>query len=265
MNMLDEDGMRGNLDSWFRMQDKVIASNRTEFETEYTWLDKAIELLWDIQIFVNDKNQPLRQRRAQSLDTQRATNVVVNLVNDAMGSLISATRLLLFGAHPDAFALVRSAFEACCYAEYFARHPDTVKSYMELEDLLSTDPTISLGTKLRERKLSIGHVRKELETHDREDRSAFYALLCNFGAHPSPKRVGLRLSSPGGAVLAAVSASTPGWSRADWTHDCAISLIAVAKYAVELLPEHYPEWFASEHSLGERLKSLAHQYRAIKP
>ena len=191
------------------MQDGVVARNRAEFEAEYRWLDEAVELLSDVQIFVNDDPTVIAMRKEPEAGEQDATSTVVNLVNDAMGSLINAIRLLLFGAHADAFALVRNAFEACCYAEHFALRRDKVKAYSELEGLLSQDLQVNLGRELRERGLHFSSIRAELETLDSQDRGRFYARLCNLGAHPSPFRVGLRLSAPKGAVLAPVSVSTP--------------------------------------------------------
>ena len=74
----------------------------------------------------------------------------------------------------------------------------------------------------------------------------------------------LRLSAPGGAVTAAASRSTPKWSRAEWTQNCAGDLMAVAKYALGILFEHYPDWFESEPSLNVRHTSLIAQYEALQ-
>ena len=257
---------RMNLDWWFSAQDHVVATNRAEFEVEYRWLNEAVELLADVQWFVN--GHPVAELRLQQLERNQtehfAANIVVNLVYDATESLISAIRLLLFGAHADAFALVRSAFEACCYAEYFARRPERVEAYMELEDLLSQDPSRALRSHQQKRGLLFGSIRQELEARDSQDRRNFYARLCNFGSHPSPKRVGLRMGARGGAVTAAVSRSTPEWSRAEWTRNCSGDLMAVAKYALDILFEHYVSWFESEPSLSVRHTSLIVQYEASR-
>ena len=202
-------GLLMSLNQWFRRQDDVVAANRAEFAKEFLWLDSAIGLLTDLQLFVNTDAKVSAARMAlESKDPDKylATTLTVNLLNDAMGSLVSATRLLLFGDHPDAYALIRSAFEACCYAEHFVYHPDKTKSYMELEAVLSgsglsTDLEVNLGPELRKRCLEFWRVSKELEIRSGNPVRGFYARLCNLGSHPSPKRVGLRLSPPGGAVL----------------------------------------------------------------
>ena len=256
--------MTVNLDGWFQMQDRVVASNRAEFEREYKWIAAALGLLSDMQAFVNTDPRVVEPRSSQLPTEHLAANVVVNLVNDAMGSLINATRLLLFGAHADAFALVRSAFEACCHAEYFAFQPQRAEAYVELEHLITETPGLNLRAALRKRNLQFGSILSDLEQRDGEDRRSLYAQLCNFGAHPSPVRVGLRLSAPGGAVMAAVSVSTPEWSRASWTQGCATDLMAVVKYAFELLPEHYDAWFAAEVALEERRRSLVQEYQALQ-
>lgn len=255
-----------NLDWWFRAQDQVVSANRAEFEVEYRWLNEAVELLADVQWFVN--GHPVAELRLQQLERNHtdhlAANIVVYLVNDAMGGLINALRLLLFGAHADAFALVRSAFEACCYAEYFALHPEKAKAYMELEDLLSQDAGLDLRNHQRKRGLQFGSIRQYLEKRDDQDRRNFYARLCNFGSHPSPKRVGLRMGARGGAVTAAVSRSTPVRSRAEWTRNCSGDLMAVVKYALGILFEQYPDWFEPEPSLPVRHASLIAQYAALQ-
>lgn len=153
-----------NLDYWFRLQDRVTAANRAEFENAYLWLDSAIELLCDVQMFVNTdpKVQAIRLRvRENDLAKHLATNLTVNLLNDAMGSLVSATRLLLFGDHADSFALIRNAFEACCYAEHFVYRPQKAEPYMELEELLSKSTLssaleVNLQCELQKRYLGIG-------------------------------------------------------------------------------------------------------------
>lgn len=57
--------------------------------------------------------------------------------------------------------------------------------------------------------------------------------------------------------------STPKWSRANWTRGCASDMTAVTKYAVEMIFEHYPEWFAFNSALTDRCKSLAHEYELL--
>lgn len=255
-----------DLDAWFRMQDQAMPINRAEFEQEYRWLSKAVELLFDIQIFVNHNPKMVSWRtkeRDDDLERHNATNVVINLCNDALGSLVNSTRLLLFGTHADAFALLRSAFEACCYAEFFAICPNEVSKHLELEALIKNNPAVNLNSELRKRELLFSSVRTKLEKKDGQNRRGFYARLCNWGAHASPTRVGLRLSPPRGAVLAAASVSTPDWSRAKWTLNCAGGLMAVAKYAFELLFEYYPDWFEGT-PLEQRRKSLVREYDEIE-
>ena len=260
------------LDDWFARQDAVVAENRAEFENEYRWLDSALGLLTELQLFVNSDptvNAIRRKMQAEDRVTYLATTLTVNLLNDAMGSLVSAIRLLLFGDLPDAYALVRSAFEACCYAEHFVYHKDKAESYMELEVLLSTSNLstaleVNLNPELRKRSLEFWRVSRELEKRSGNPVRGFYARLCNLGSHPSPKRIGLRLSPPGGAVLAPVSKSTATWSREKWTLGCASDMIVVAKYAVEMLFEHHADWFASNPRLVDRCNSLAQEFESLE-
>ena len=86
-----------NLDLWFSAQDRVMARNRSEIEDEYRWLNAAVGLLSDVQEFVNTNPNVQTVRKAQGAAKHQASNVVVNLVNDAMGGIVNASRLLLFG------------------------------------------------------------------------------------------------------------------------------------------------------------------------
>ena len=257
------------LDDWFRRQDAVVAVNRSEFEKEYQWLDSALTLLTELQMFVNSDPEVTIARGEMNSETALATTLTINLLNDAMGGLVTGVRLLLFGNHADAFALLRNAFEACGYAEYFVYHPDKAKAYMELEGLLSatkltTALEVNLGQDLRKRGLEFSKVSRELEKRTGIPVKGFYARLCNLGTHASPKRVGLRLSPPGGAVLAAYSRSTELISRKEWTLVCAHDMMIVAKYAVEMLFEHYPHWFVGNQELLECSKSLTAEFTTIE-
>jgi hypothetical protein len=244
------------------MQDDCVSANQAEMATEYAWLDRAVTMLTEMQIFLNHDRVGDIREETQRVDPDKflAETVVINLLNDAQGGIIDATRLLLFGAHPDSYALTRSAFEACAYAEYFAHHPETVSSYMELEALILKNPPVNLRNELASRGLQVGTVMSRLNAADGEDRSGFYATLCNYGGHPSPMRVGLRMSAPNGAVLAAASRSTPDWSRAQWTHNGAISLIHVAHYAMEIAFEKFGDWFVSDSSWQTRREALSHGF-----
>lgn len=257
---------KGSLENWFASQDAAVTKNRSEVVAIYPWLDEAISLITEIQMFVNTDPIVQISRAEQQNDNHAdypAANLVVNLVNDAMGSLVCATRLMLFGAFPDSFALIRSAFEACCYAEYFAIEPSAATAYMELEPLLNKNPEMNLQKELQRRDLLMSNVRRRLQEKDGENRDGFYARLCNLGAHPSPMRVGLRLSLTGGAILAAYSWSTPEINRAWLSQGCARSIAVVTKYALELLFERYPAWFEDAHSLHQQRESLVERYHQL--
>ena len=44
---------KGSLENWFQMQDAAVTMNRLEVAAFYPWLDEAISLLTEIQIFIN--------------------------------------------------------------------------------------------------------------------------------------------------------------------------------------------------------------------
>lgn len=251
---------------WFQAQDLAMNRNHAEAENQFLWIDAAIELITDVQLVVNDDPYVKSLRLAESqqdLESHRAKNLVINLVNDAMGSLVNATRMLLSGAHADALTLIRSAFEACCYAEYFVYHPEKVKTFLEIEEILYVDISQDLGKELRDSHLGIVSIQRSLTNKDKEDRELFYSRLCNLGTHPTSKRIDLRLSQPGGGVTAAVSVSTNDWSRKKLTENCANDLMAVTKYALGIPFESYPDWFTRQDDLKRRLEMLAKDYEKL--
>jgi hypothetical protein len=256
----------GSLEYWFNRQDAAMIKNRSEIEETYLWLDSAVSLITDVQLFVND-DQHVRSirnmQRNQEPEAYLASTLTVNMVNDALGCLVSSIRLMLSGAQTEAFATLRGAMESCCFAELFAIRPKYAVAFMELEPLLAADLRVNIQPKMRPRGLLIGSVMKKLQGIDNQDRTGFYARLCNLGSHASPLRVGLRMAPKGGAVTAAVSLSTEQWNRAWLNQGCASDICAVAKYALELLFEQFPNWFSMAESLLTRRASMVDQFHHL--
>lgn len=129
-----------------------------------------------------------------SLDDEqrRAQQGIANLLHASWASLVSATRLALFGAQVDSFALTRGAFEATYHAEFFRLRPETFAEWdaagLEIDLQKRARLVMLFARKFR--------VRSWLAKQDGLDREPFFVELSTFGSHANPMTVGLRVASP---------------------------------------------------------------------
>jgi len=111
------------IDKIRRLQDGAASENVRRFEAKFRWCYRSVESMIDTHTFLANDTEMLTYRthlRESDITEFKAMNVVVNMAYDAMGSLISALRLLECGVLADAWSLIRVAFESACYAEFFA-------------------------------------------------------------------------------------------------------------------------------------------------
>ena len=240
-----------NFDRLLRPNKLVVTQLDETYGPQLAWLGSAMQLMVDTQNYVNVDPRMVTKRRedeARDLRAYQVTSIFINLLNDATDCLNNALRLLVFGSHADSFALLRGAFEACCYAEYLGFNKENVTSYLELEAAINRSPEKNIGGLLEKGGLQISTVMRWLEGIDDAPRRGFYARLCNYGAHASPARVGLRLVPP---------------DREIWTRQCVSDLMAVTRYAVEMPFERLPEFFREKQCLVDRCASAEKEFHAV--
>jgi hypothetical protein len=244
----------------FRLQDRAASENVRRFETQFEWCYHSVELMLDSHTFLaNDPEILAHRKRLSESDTSefRAMNAIVNMAYDAMGSLISALRLLEHGVLADAWSLIRGAFESTCYAEFFALNKGRVAEHTQIGEAIKHNRSANVGTELRKVGLAIGAVMKSLQKHDGQNRTGFYSRLCNFGTHASPVRPGLRIRVDEAEVRSYLSIGHRELMQ------CLADFAATAKYTLSIPFVAWPELMERKMSLFSQYRSLLEEYKTI--
>jgi len=184
-------------------------------------------------------------------------NVVVNLGYDAMGSLISALRLLEYGVLADTWLLMRGAFESACYADYFARNRDRVTAFADIGERMKTDFSTNIATELKKQGLGFDTVRPFLEDVYAQDMKQFYARLCMYGAHASPWRPGFRIGKGEPEVRAYLSVGHRNLAL------CLTDYAATANYTMGILFDTWPDLMSKNGTLAIRHRALEEEYITV--
>ena len=243
----------------FRLQEQATPHNIKAFKKEFAWCHNALELGVDSFVYLGTDSVIVTYRKSfikTDNSEYEAINVICNITYDAVGSLISALRLLEFGVIADVWALVRVAFESTCYAEYFALHKDKIQYYVSLATDIQRDRSANIGKKLYERGLNITRVIDSLEQQDGSPRKPFYNTLCNFGTHTSPIRCGLRIKRDEVEDVRAYLSINHREFR-----NCLHNLAATANYAVGIPFEAWPDLMMNNSSIWDQHKSLEEEYK----
>lgn len=243
----------------FRLQEQAIPHNIKNFKKEFAWCHHALELGIDSFVYLGTDSVIVTYRKnliKTDNSEHEAVNVICNITYDATGSLISALRLLEFGVVADVWALVRVAFKSTCYAEYFALHKDKIPYHLSLATDIQRDRSANIGRKLYEYELNITRVIDSLEQQDGSPRKPFYNRLCNFGAHTSPVRCGLRIKRDEVEDVRAYLSINHREFR-----NCLNSLAATAKYAIGIPFETWPNLMMKNSPIWDQYKSLEEEYK----
>lgn len=221
----------------FLMQDRSIPRNAQLAIEEFGLIDQALSNGLELIARVNDPDV-FHSRSAQPEDAHASETVTINLLTSAIYTLVSSTRLTLSGNHVDALTLLRSAFEASYYAEYFRHNPSEAlkwDSIGKIEDLRERQKFVEEHFR---------HVRNNLEGRDDPDRTRtrFYRELSSYGPHPTPAVVAARMSSDhastGIANLGFVSTGKINATRLCASHTLHILMYALSEFFDAC--DHYP-------------------------
>ena len=251
---------RMNINKIFRLQDRAASENVRWFETRFQWCHRSVELMLDTHTFLaNDpKMFAYRERLSKSAVSEfEAMNVVVNMAYDAMGSLISALRLLEYGVLADAWSLIRVAFESTCYAEFFALNKSMVRDYLQIVETIKYNRSADVAKEVTKLQLAVKKVMKSLQDHDGQNRTYFYSRLCNFGTHASPIRSGLRIRADEPEVRAYLSIGHRELIQ------CLADFAATAKYTLGIPFDAWPKLMQRKASLFKQYQALLEGYKAI--
>lgn len=244
----------------FRLQDRAALSNVRRFKTQFQWCYRSVELMLNTHTFLANDPKIVSYRKGVSesdVSKFEVMNVVVNLAYDALGSLISALRLMEYGLLADAWSLIRGAFESTCYAEFFALNNSRVADYMQIAETIKQNRSADVRKEVAKLRLAIQEVMKSLQKYDREDRTRFYSRLCNFGTHASPVRAGLRVRVDEPEVRVYLSIGHRELIQ------CLADFAATAKYTLGIPFDAWPDLMQRKTSLINRYRSLLEEYKAI--
>ena len=249
-----------NTSEIFRLQDQAASQTILLFPEWFHWCDIAIELMVDAHVYLANDEGILAYRedvRLKDSAAFEAMNVILNLAYDALGSLISAIRLVQFGVLADAWSLVRGAFESSCYAEYFRDAGEKIKDYLVIAEKLRSDRSADIRQEITQGNLQIGRVLHFLQGQDGQNLEDFYGRLSNFGTHASPVRSGLRIriNEPDVRVYLSIAHRE--------LVQCLADLAATAKYAMGIPFETWPELMVRNAPLVTRHIELESEYRRI--
>lgn len=244
----------------FALQDQAATSNVLMFPEQFQWSDIAIGIMIDTHVFLGNDPEIATFRKGMR-DTATAAfegmNVVVNLVYDSAGSLLSALRLMRYGVLADAWSLMRGAFESTCYSEFFSLSKASVKDYVQIAERIKRNRSANVVQDYQSAGLQIWKIRKFLQTKDGENRDDFYARLSNFGTHASPVRSGLRIRLAEPEVRMYLSIGHRE------LHQCLADFAATAKYTAGIPFDAWPDLMGKNAALVARYTALEQRYEEL--
>ena len=101
----------------------------------------------------------------------------------AHSNFLAATTLAFNGQFPETFALLRSCLESGLYGLYFAKNPDSRRTWLERHE--SAEHMAKVRQEFKPWKM-IGLLRS-LDRHEAEVAQTLYDRAIDFGAHPNER------------------------------------------------------------------------------
>ena len=219
----------------FALQDGAMLRNRSAAPAEFDLIDRGLTLGFAITQWINDP--PAATKRLQKSQEQfQAQAICANLLHGALSSLVSAVRLALYGTHVDSLALIRAAFEATYFADYFKRHEADATFWGKASEIKDF-------AKRRQYLLDFDRkkrVRQTLEEHYGESSmSDLFHHLSAFGPHATTDTVAMRMSSSSRNVANVGFASS---GKAGATAICAKYILHITGYILSEFFEYLVEY-----------------------
>ncbi len=264
--MPDETSSEITIDKLFLYQEVCVGENVARFRKEFDWCGRALALIQEVQVILSEGT--VIDWRRQQQDTDKSAFdcmcIVLDLLNSALGSLINALRLAIYGAIADSGTLIRIAFETTCYADFFVRKPEKVSGYLRILEKLKTDPTDRIDNMMRDEGISFGKVRNTLEECDPQDRKIFYSFLSGLG-HPSPIRIEAGLTAyrtaDGRPDLHRERVGSFYSEKHRLLEGLVSLLVQVIKYALDIQMRTWPDFIGQR--LSERYRILGQEFSEL--
>ena len=265
--MMHAAGLEMNITELFARQEKCVKDNVAKRGREFRWCGSALALIQEVQNILSEGEVNAWRGNQQQTDRLAFDHMctVLNLLNNALGSLINALRLARYGAIADSGTLIRVAFETTCYADFFVRKPEKVSGFLIILEKLKTDPTDRIDNMMRDEGISFGTVRSTLDTCDTQGRKEFYSLLSTWAGHPSPIRVEASLTAyrtaDGRPDLHRERVGSFYSEKHRLLEGLVSLLVQVIKYALDIQMRTWPDFIGQR--LSEHYRSLEQEFSQL--
>ncbi len=239
----------------FEMQDRSMAANRAAIGVDFELLDDLLSLTIEVTLALQEPEiVAQRQSRPGGFPSDP---VRANLLHAAWGSLMSATRLTLFGDHMSALAVVRSAFEATFHAEYFRYEPAAASEYEEATVLKDRRQRARRLRSLSDEALCWLKARDDPEGTRRQ----FFQELSTLGSHGNVAMAALKFASPT-RERANLGFTSQGYD--DRTRLCTFRIAHVAHYVLSELVEGYEEYLRAKPDVLSEFDRVTERFHSAR-
>ena len=234
----------------FTRQEGVVGRNLAAAPDYFRLIERGLVLGWAITVHLNGPSIVVL-RRSKSPTIQVPETITMNLLHSAWSGLVNATRLMMYGAHCDSLALIRSAYEAVYHAEYFRHNPSDAVEWDHAGHIVDLEKRRQCIAAFNRKR----RVRQWLGTHIGEapSRERMFSELSTYGTHANPITVGLRLSSnlEGVGNLGFLSVG-----KVQATQLCASHCLHILIYALSEFFDGFPDYLAVDTTLRTTYDAL---------
>lgn len=156
------------IEKLFRIQDGCFFKNKALLTEETSFVEDCITLIANRQI----------ARDGYSETEKEKFQIMHQLLDTALSSLINSYKLLLYGCVGDSLSLLRISFEAVVFQDYASSYD----SYEEVKKGV-------LFSAKGKAKLDFDKALKALEKEKKTDRGKIFGFFSNLGSHLTANRM----------------------------------------------------------------------------
>jgi hypothetical protein len=247
----------------FATQDAAIKENLSFAPQEFSLLNRGLVLGLNITMCLNDL-PGVSMRKTKNQTQQESDTIIINLLHAGWSALVNATRLSLFGAHCDAIALIRHAFEASYYAEFFIGNPDAALVWNKAGQIIDAKKRRKFQEKF-ENKYQVKNTLKEKYRIKGLDPTPIDRILnetSSFGIHINPFTVAFRLQRTTSTQCNNMGFMSTGKKEA--TRLCAVWCGSIAAYILSEYWEGYGEYLESFPPINDTYKAFLQEYESLQ-
>lgn len=201
------------LQNIFDLQEKLIKNNSQTFAPEYLFIKDCLELLLNI---------PIDSEVIKENEKKKICNIVNVFFSTGRSSLITSTKLLLYGCPGDALACLRVAWEAIICIEYMM----VFEAFNEFDQ----------NYLIKKKKINCGKLAGALDKKDKRRRMFAWNDLSDYGSHISYSKFTLQQVKINGKSILRIGAGALAPMTA---HNVSARITQVVLYAVRTMAGFY--------------------------